>query len=150
MSARYACVLSHCCVFFFIGQVVVSPHVYPPSITGATFLGQDLWAQCQMAFGYLQGPGYCTESAAQPVTSSQAGPNTCSVFPVVIGETGSAFATDTDKQWLQDFADFLNAEVCARVAVCGCCWWHVATSKTVQTSHALLSTCCCGCCLLCC
>jgi hypothetical protein len=38
------------------------------------------------------------------------------VFPIVIGETGSAFATDTDKQWLHHFADFLNAEV--RV-VCG-------------------------------
>lgn len=92
-------------------QVIVSPHVYPPSITGATFLGRDLWSQCQTAFGYLQSPGYCTDSAAKPVTSQGGTKNTCAVFPVVIGETGSAFATDTDKQWLQDFADFLNAEV---------------------------------------
>lgn len=32
-------------------------------------------------------------------------------FPVVIGELGSAFETTSDKQWLQDFADFVNAEV---------------------------------------
>jgi hypothetical protein len=32
-------------------------------------------------------------------------------FPVLVGEVGSAFETPTDKQWLQDFADFANAEV---------------------------------------
>jgi hypothetical protein len=30
---------------------------------------------------------------------------------VVIGETGSAFRDPKDKEWLRDFADFLNAEV---------------------------------------
>lgn len=30
---------------------------------------------------------------------------------MVIGEVGSAFETVADKQWLQDFADFVNAEV---------------------------------------
>lgn len=35
-------------------------------------------------------------------------------FPVVIGEVGSAFETTADKQWLQDFADFINAEVSER------------------------------------
>lgn len=78
-------------------------------------MGKDLWAQCQLAFGYLQGPGYCSETAAQPVTNKLATKNTCGVFPVVIGETGSAFATDTDKQWLTDFADFLNAEVSRQI-----------------------------------
>jgi hypothetical protein len=34
-------------------------------------------------------------------------------FPVLVGEVGSAFETAADKQWLQDFADFMNAEVCA-------------------------------------
>lgn len=29
----------------------------------------------------------------------------------MIGEVGSAFETVADKQWLQDFADFINAEV---------------------------------------
>jgi hypothetical protein len=31
--------------------------VYPPTITGATFLGADLWRQCDTAFGYLQSKG---------------------------------------------------------------------------------------------
>jgi hypothetical protein len=70
-----------------------------------------------MAFGYLQGPGFCTDAGATPVGGRRhAIKSTCAVFPIVIGETGSAFATDTDKQWLHHFADFLNAEV--RV-VCG-------------------------------
>lgn len=79
-------------------QVVVTPHVYPPSITMATFLGTALWEQCRASFGYLQTTGYCTSEG-------------CTKFPVLIGEVGSAFETSTDKQWLQDFADFLNAEV---------------------------------------
>jgi hypothetical protein len=32
----------------------------------------------------------------------------------MIGEVGSAFETVADKQWLQDFADFMNAEVSCR------------------------------------
>jgi hypothetical protein len=146
--------------------VVITPHVYPPSITGATFLGKDLWDQSRVAFGYLQGPGYCgapmlaTEGAAplavtmsRPVsrmrkllqgfglmtmahslTSSGAAadstagstadiaadgkapaaptkPAGCTVFPVVIGETGSNFASATDRQWLSDFADYIMATV---------------------------------------
>lgn len=45
-------------------------------------------------------------------------------FPIVIGEVGSAFETVSDKQWLQDFADFINAEVSRSqglvTAVCLC------------------------------
>lgn len=84
----------------FVLQVVLTPHVYPPSITMATFLGTALWDQCKTAFGYLQTQGYCPDGASR-----------CTKFPVLIGEVGSAFETTTDKQWLQDFADFLNAEV---------------------------------------
>jgi hypothetical protein len=40
------------------------------------------------------------------------------VFPILIGETGSAFETSDDKQWLQDFADYMNAEVRPCVRVC--------------------------------
>lgn len=79
-------------------QSVITPHVYPPSITMATFLGTSLWEQCRVSFGYLQSEGYCS-------------PERCTRFPIVIGEVGSAFETATDKQWLQDFADFVNAEV---------------------------------------
>jgi len=123
--------------------------VYPPSITGATFLGQDLWEQSRVAFSYLQGPGYCGSPLAQTergmstkaitVTTSMLGkimssrvmsnlidsmnnkttvPDVkrpdrrgCTVFPVVIGETGSSMASATDRTWLNDFADFLMAKV---------------------------------------
>ena len=79
--------------------MVVTPHVYPPSITGATFLGTALWDQSRSAFGYLQAKGVCPDG------------RTCRRFPIVIGETGSALSTDVDKQWLRDFAQFVNAEV---------------------------------------
>jgi hypothetical protein len=64
----------------------------------ATFLGTALWEQCRVSFGYLQSEGYCSSER-------------CTRFPIVIGEVGSAFETASDKQWLQDFADFVNAEV---------------------------------------
>lgn len=79
---------------------MISPHLYPPSITLATFLGSALWDQCKISFAYLQTQGYCAEGASK-----------CTKFPVVVGEVGSAFETASDKQWLQDFADFINAEV---------------------------------------
>jgi hypothetical protein len=81
-------------------QVVITPHVYPPSITMATFLGATLWDQCRSAFGYLATQGYCPGGGAG-----------CRRFPLLIGETGSAYETDADKEWLRDFADFINAEV---------------------------------------
>lgn len=43
-------------------QVVITPHVYPPTITHATFLGTTLWDQCRTAFGYLQDKGFCPAS----------------------------------------------------------------------------------------
>jgi hypothetical protein len=167
-------------------QVVITPHVYPPSITGATFLAKDLWEQSRVAFGYLQGPGYCgapmAQTEADSSTTTQAihseggvvsiaaavgrrlrkllsrhplhmsnstairppksvlngtanstvngtvapGPAApapaaiapgaprqagCTVFPVVIGETGSNFQSATDRTWLNDFADFVTAKV---------------------------------------
>ena len=84
----------------YADKVVFAPHVYPPSITLATFLGTSLWDQCRTAFGYLQAPGFCPPAGGA-----------CRRFPVVVGEVGSALHDDTDKQWLQDFADFVNAEV---------------------------------------
>lgn len=77
---------------------IISPHVYPPTITGATFLGADLWAQCNTAFGYLQSTGFCDAGV-------------CTKLPVLVGETGSAMVAATDVQWLQDFAEYLSATV---------------------------------------
>ena len=79
---------------------MITPHVYPPTITHATFLGETLWEQCRASFGYLQTQGFCPEGGAA-----------CRVFPIHIGETGSAFEAEEDKQWLNDFADFINAKV---------------------------------------
>lgn len=79
-------------------QSIISPHLYPPSITMSTWLGDALWEQSNVSFGYLQSPGYCAA-------------NGCTAFPVFVGETGSAYHTDVDKQWLQDFSDFVMARV---------------------------------------
>lgn len=76
---------------------IISPHVYPPTITGNTFLGADLWSQCNTAFGYLMSTGFCDAG-------------TCTQLPVLVGETGSSMAQATDVQWLHDFADYLNVQ----------------------------------------
>ena len=86
-------------------QVVLSPHLYPPTITKATFLGAALWQQCQSAFGHLYTRGYCYQGK-------------CTQFPVVIGETGSFMADWKDRQWLDDFSQFVTAQVSAS-ALCG-------------------------------
>ena len=90
----------HPCRATLPSQVVLTPHVYPPSITMASFLGTSLWDQCRTSFGYLQTRGVCPTSGGA-----------CRVFPVLIGETGSNFQSDEDREWLSDFADFVNAEV---------------------------------------
>lgn len=77
----------------------MSPHLYPPSITKSTWLGEDLWKQSNTSFGYLQSKGYCTTEAS------------CTRFPVLVGETGSAYEEEDDKKWLEDFADFVQARV---------------------------------------
>jgi hypothetical protein len=80
-------------------QSIISPHLYPPSITKSTWLGEALWKQSNTSFGYLQSTGYCLSNGW------------CMKFPVVVGETGSAYTERDDKTWLRDFADFANAEV---------------------------------------
>ena len=72
--------------------------MYPPTITGSTWLGTELWKQCTTAFGYLQTQGFCTTGK-------------CTKFPVLVGETGSAYTDATDKTWLVDFADYVMARV---------------------------------------
>lgn len=70
-------------------QITLSPHVYPPSITKSTFLGDTLWQQCAIAFGYLENKGYCKWQGQ------------CRQFPIIIGETGSFLHDEKDKQWMQ-------------------------------------------------
>ena len=59
-------IINPCCVP--LQASIISPHVYPPTITGATFLGADLWNQCNTAFGYLQKQG----AAPQATQTAQA------------------------------------------------------------------------------
>jgi hypothetical protein len=91
----------------------------------ATFLGNKLWEQCRASFGYLQTQGYCAP-----------GSRSCHKFPILIGEVGSAFETAADKQWLQDFADFVNAEVGGAV------WWQ--RSDAVIAGHRIIDRCVCS------
>jgi hypothetical protein len=92
----------HCCCCYFL-QAIISPHLYPPSITKSTFLGEALWKQSNTSFGYLQSKGYCLSNGF------------CFKLPVLVGETGSAYTEHDDKTWLRDFADFANAQVRLRI-----------------------------------
>ncbi|MBA2727273.1 MAG: cellulase family glycosylhydrolase [Parachlamydiaceae bacterium] len=80
----------------YLNQVVISPHVYPPSVTGAgqNFTGAGLYNRLTNSFGYLTQPGYCSGS--------------CKTFPVAIGEFGSRFTEPNDVQSLEDIAKYLN------------------------------------------
>jgi aryl-phospho-beta-D-glucosidase BglC (GH1 family) len=82
----------------YANQVVISPHVYPPSVTGASsnYTGQGLWNRLTASFGYLTQQGYCD------------GRGTCKVFPVAIGEFGSRFTESKDIQSMQDMAAYFN------------------------------------------
>jgi len=54
---------------------------------------------------------HALSTACCPQTKGYCHNGFCKKFPVVVGETGSAFETSQDKQWLNDFADFMNAQV---------------------------------------
>lgn len=116
-ASRVAAAATHHCL-----QVIISPHVYPPTITKATFLGTALWEQCAAAFGYLQTRGYCHAGR-------------CTTFPVLIGETGSFMKDAKDVQWLSDFAEFVQARVRARTGDRVPCM-H-ATRTHASLTHAL-------------
>lgn len=80
----------------YLNQVVISPHVYPPSVSGSRFndKGAALYKRLNDSFGYLIEPGYCVGS--------------CKKFPVAIGEFGSRFTNPEDVQFMEDFALYLN------------------------------------------
>lgn len=82
----------------YLNQVIISPHVYPPSVTHTSidYSGTGLWNRLSTSFGYLTQQGYCS------------GSNPCKIFPVAIGEFGSEFATSTDIQSMNDISSYLN------------------------------------------
>jgi aryl-phospho-beta-D-glucosidase BglC (GH1 family) len=100
----------------YLNNVVVAPHVYPPSISKAQsdFSGPKLFARLDRSFGTLNQAGYCSGGK-------------CHRFPIVIGETGSAMRIREDAQMLPDFARYLSATGPGadgqHQAVSGWFWW---------------------------
>lgn len=80
----------------YLDQVVISPHVYPPSVSGSRSNdnGAALYKRLNESFGYLIEPGYCVGS--------------CKKFPIAIGEFGSRFRDPEDIQFMHDFAKYMN------------------------------------------
>ena len=78
-------------------QVVISPHVYGPAVTGATaaFEGASLYKRLSNTFGYLTKQGYCGDSS-------------CKQFPVAVGEFGSKFVDTNDEATMTGLATYLN------------------------------------------
>ncbi len=82
----------------YLNQIVLSPHVYPPTVTNATadYYGTGLYKRLSNSFGNLAKTGYC-------ITSTN-----CHRFPIAIGEFGSFFKDSRDLQFMRDFASYLN------------------------------------------
>lgn len=61
-------------------QVVLGPHVYGPSVSGATtgYTGPQLWDRLTASFGSKAGTGFCHQGA-------------CNKFAVVLGEFGTRY-----------------------------------------------------------
>ena len=79
-------------------QVVVAPHIYPPSISKATsdYEGTSLFNRLTLSFGSLNKAGYCLSDG------------TCHQFAIAIGETGTAFTNALDTPSMADFANYLT------------------------------------------
>lgn len=77
----------------YADQVVISPHIYPPSVTYASqdFKGSDLWNRLSSSFGYLTKQGYRGK-----------------LFPVAVGEFGSHFTEKKDLQSMNDTAQYFQ------------------------------------------
>ena len=116
-------------------QVVVAPHVYPPSISTATdrYSGAPLWLRLSQSFGYLNKAGYCADSGQ------------CTQFAVVIGETGSAFQDHRDAQCMADFSSYLNNA--GAPAACLCCLsldaeaWQLPACMVAMAAEKPLAPC---------
>ncbi|CAL5222764.1 g5176 [Coccomyxa viridis] len=78
----------------YANQVVISPHYYPPSISGQTmnYTGVGLFYKMQTSFGSLT-TGYGASKH---------------VFPLAFGETGSFYTSATDIAMLSDMAKYMR------------------------------------------
>ena len=73
-------------------QVVISPHVYGPSISMTTnkASGTALWTRLSQSFGYLNKAGFGNH-----------------VFAIAIGEFGTTFAEEADQTLFADLAKYM-------------------------------------------
>mmetsp|Transcript_13633 Transcript_13633/g.41196 ORF Transcript_13633/g.41196 Transcript_13633/m.41196 type:complete len:948 (-) Transcript_13633:1152-3995(-) len=82
----------------YLNKVVISPHVYPPTITNAasSFSGAPLNSRLSSAHGYLnKAPGYCSGG-------------TCKTFPIAVGEFGTRMTEARDLEMMPQYANYLN------------------------------------------
>ena len=94
------------------------------------FTGSPLFNRLSLSFGYLNKKGYCSRS----------NPSNCHRFPVMIGETGTNFESQADRQQMADFALYLNNQGAANDgqhnAIPSWFWWAWnANSGQCQVSY---------------
>ena len=85
----------------YLNNIVISPHLYPPSVSTQTdpaaVTGAGLAKRLTDSFGYLTKQGFCASGV-------------CKTFPVVFGETGSKFTEPLDLRMLSDFAAYMQTD----------------------------------------
>lgn len=81
----------------YVNQVIISPHMYGPSISlnNRAHKGEILFKRMDESFGYLYEPGYCEGK-------------TCKKFPIILGEFGSFFVSQDDLDHLRDLASYMK------------------------------------------
>ncbi len=79
----------------YLGRVILGPHCYPPSITGATFLGQALHEKLSASFGYLQTKGYCYGGRVQAAAADADAVSDASDAAAAAGGAASAFESSS-------------------------------------------------------
>jgi hypothetical protein len=80
-------------------RVILSPHVYPPSVTfnnNADQAGSGLFRRLSLSFGTKSKSGYCSAK------------NDCVRFPIAVGEFGSKFEESKDLVSMKDIARYFN------------------------------------------
>lgn len=81
----------------YLNNVVMAPHVYGPSIShDASYSGTALFDKLSRAVGYLNKQGFCVS------------PDNCHVFPIVVGETGSALTDSRDFDFFESFIQYIT------------------------------------------
>ena len=100
----------------YANNVVISPHIYPPSISTHNepdvVLAPGLFTRLDNSYGYLTKKGFCP---------SAGGP--CKQFPVVYGETGAKFDKELDIKMLEDFAKYMTSDTPGHAPTPNMIWW---------------------------